>query len=111
LKLPAGGSDTVYSDGVVARDVEANLLDGNQDGIGGDGYSWSFSIIADTTPPRVLQVEPVAGAENVSISTSIRVVFSKAMVRGGVENGFALAGDAAPTLTGANGTGAWAGGP
>jgi len=109
LEFATGGTVTVYIDGGVARDFEANLLDGNQDGIGGDGYSWSFSIIADTTPPRVLQVEPVAGAENVSISTSIRVVFSKAMVRSSVENGFALAGAGAPTLTRANGTVSWSG--
>ena len=109
LEFATGGTVTVYIDGGVARDFEANLLDGNQDGIGGDGYSWSFSIIADTTPPRVLQVEPVAGAENVSISTSIRVVFSKAMVRSSVENGFGLAGDGAPTLTRANGTVSWSG--
>ena len=109
LEFASGGVIAARLDGSVAVDEEGNRLDGNRDGIGGDDYTWMFSIAADPTPPRVVQAEPVSGASNVSISTTIRIIFSKAMTPVVAEGSFTLVASGAPTLTKANGTTWWSG--
>ena len=109
LELAPGGRVTVYLDGAVARDPAGNLLDGDGDGTGGDGYSWTFFIAGDARPPTVVMTSPVEGAGVVSVSASIRVVFSKAMARAGTEAAFSLRGGSDPPLNASDGIVAWSG--
>ncbi len=107
LEFASGGRVTVYLDGTVAKDAAGNLLDGNGDGRGGDGYFWSFFVASDPRPPKVVMTTPVEGASDVSVSASIRIVFSKAMARAGVETAFSLEGGVDPPLNATNGTVSW----
>ncbi len=109
LELASGGRVTVNLDGRVARDAAGNLLDGDGNGTGGDGYAWTFAIAGDPVPPKVLAASPAHGVVDVSISTTVRVVFSKAMARGTVAASLSLQGPGAPSLTAANGSMAWTG--
>ena len=109
LEFAAGGTVIVHLRGLVAKDAAGNLLDGNGDGTGGDDYVWSFSVAPDGTPPKVLSTAPAMGTPDVSVSTAIRVLFSKAMSRPGVEDALSLSGPEAPTLRIADGVASWSG--
>ena len=109
LEFASGGRVTVYLDGAVSRDVEGNLLDGNGDGTGGDGYAWTFFVVGDARPPKVVTTSPVEGAGAVSVSASIRVVLGKAMARASVEAAVSLQGGPDPPLNASDGTVAWSG--
>ena len=46
----------------------------------GTNYLWSFTTeLPDTTAPEVLEVSPTNGAEEVSVETTVQVVFNEAM--------------------------------
>lgn len=109
LEFATGGTVTVHLQGQVAKDAEGNLLDGNRDGTGGDDYAWSFPVASDGIPPKVLSTTPAMGNATVSVSTTLRVLFSKAMDRTGVEDALSLAGTGAPTLRIADGSAGWTG--
>ena len=53
------------------RDLAGNALAGN--------IVWSFTTVADTTPPTVTSVTPANGATGVSKSTTITATFSEAI--------------------------------
>src|SRR3989304_6018134 len=84
-----------------ARDAAGNPLDQNRNGVGGEP--------CDVGPPTVGMTSPVEGAGAVSVSASIRVVFSKAMARAGTEAAFSLRGGSDPPLNASDGTVAWSG--
>ncbi|UCE39200.1 MAG: Ig-like domain-containing protein [Thermoplasmata archaeon] len=73
-----------------ATDSEGAPLDGDYDGVGGEGvqddYSWSFTTIP--TPPKVLSVTPGFGANKVEADTDIVIRFSKSMDHSSVEGAF-----------------------
>jgi len=109
LEFASGGTVTVNVNGTAARDLAGNPLDGNGDGTGGDDYAWSFAVGADARPPKVLSTIPTQGATNVSISTNLRIAFTKAMDRTSVEAALSLSGPGAPRLGQGNGTVSWDG--
>jgi Domain of unknown function (DUF4082)/Bacterial Ig-like domain/Bacterial Ig domain/Abnormal spindle-like microcephaly-assoc'd, ASPM-SPD-2-Hydin len=47
-------------------------------------FTWSFTTLADTTPPSVSTVSPTAGATGVSTISSVNIVFSEAINPGTV---------------------------
>lgn len=73
-----------------AVDVNLTQLDGDNDGIGGEGieddYTWEFITIP--TPPIVGATFPEAGNQDVKVNTNIIVLFSKSMDRVSVQNAF-----------------------
>ena len=109
LEFASGGSIAVNLRGGTARDDTGNPLDGNGDGTGGDDFSWSFRVAANPTPPVVVYTHPSPGTGDNSISTSIRVTFSKSMATAGVEASLSLTDAGGPGLTAANGSFEWVG--
>ena len=86
------GYGTTYAVSIApqARDANGAFLDGDGDGVGGDGYALSFTTEPDVEPPRVLAVTPNPGATNVSVSAVIEVRFSEPMDRAFVEDAFSF---------------------
>ncbi|UCG69883.1 MAG: Ig-like domain-containing protein [Thermoplasmata archaeon] len=84
--------DTVYTFTVnhSAFDVDLAFLDGDNDGIGGEGeeddYIWSFRTTP--VPPRVSSVIPSKLATKVPVGTWINITFSKTMDETLVEEAF-----------------------
>lgn len=85
-------NDKTYSFTIehTAMDTENMGLDGDEDGVGGEGaeddYSWSFTTIPK--PPEILSTNPQDGVQNVNVDSNIVVTFSKTMDRTSVENAF-----------------------
>ncbi|TLZ70974.1 MAG: hypothetical protein E6K10_06225 [Methanobacteriota archaeon] len=109
LEFASGGRITAYVDAGWARDTAGNPLDGNGDGVGGDGYTWAFSIVSDPRPPTVLATAPLNGATGVSVSLTIRVVFSKSMLVANVGQAIRILGPADENLTISDGEAVWTG--
>lgn len=75
-------------------------------------YDWSgnptavdVQIYLDSTAPFVIQIQPLSGAKNISISTQVSLRFSEEMNRTTTESGFSLASDGPPVA----GVFAWSG--
>ncbi len=66
----ASATDYVFNVGPGVKDVTGNAST--------SGFSKSFRTV-DATPPSVTSVAPANGASNVSVSTTVRIVFSKPM--------------------------------
>lgn len=73
-----------------AMDINLTPLDGDNDGIGGEGpeddYSWDFSTIP--TPPTIDATYPEPGDQDVKVNSNIIILFSKPMDRVSVQNAF-----------------------
>jgi len=103
LEFPSGGRISGYLfDGT--KDLDGDLLDGDGDGHAGGAFDWTFFIVADPRPPTVLSTTPLPGEMDVSVSTSIRVQFSKSM-SGCVGCALTLVGPGGRNLTFADGVG------
>jgi len=90
--IPDFENDKTYTFTIehTATDVNLTPLDGDNDGIGGEGteddYSWDFTTIP--TPPTVVATYPEAGDQDVKVNTNIIILFSKSMDRASVQNAF-----------------------
>lgn len=83
-----GRTYTVTLDGSVAMDESGNHLDGDNNGIGGDDYNWSFVIetIPDDIPPTVVSNSPAGN--QVPVMENIIVGFSELMDENSVQGAF-----------------------
>lgn len=88
LSLYYGRTYTVTLDATVARDASGNFLDGNNDGVGGDDFNWSFitEIIPDNVPPTVVSESPTGSS--VDVNENIVVTFSELMDQGSAQSAF-----------------------
>jgi len=109
LEFASGGRITGYLFEAGAKDLAGNLLDGDGDGQAGGRFEWTFFTAADPRPPVVLSTIPLADAVNVSVSTGIRVRFSKSMAIGSVAQGLSLGGSGGENFTISDGVGEWSG--
>lgn len=88
LNLFYGTTYAVRLAGNAAKDENANALDGNGDGIGGDDFAFNFTTEPDVAPPRVASTVPAAGATNVSGTGNFVLRLTEAMDRASVEAAF-----------------------
>ena len=68
---------TKYTVTVNGTDLAGNWLDGNNDGIGGDAYSWSFAT--DCGGLCIIETYPADGKKNVSLTDPVVVIFNQAV--------------------------------
>jgi hypothetical protein len=68
-------------DGIV--DLSQNALDGNNDGIAGDDYSWSFSTTnsINLAGPTITSVTPEVLGENVDLDQKVLITFDQPLMR------------------------------
>jgi len=88
MSLYYGRMYTVILDGLVATDASGNLLDGDDNGVGGDDYSLNFTteVIPDSTPPTVVSESPTG--TGVRVTENIVVGFSELMDESSVRSAF-----------------------
>lgn len=67
-------------------DMAANALDGNDDGVAGDGYVWGFSTTNDINliGPSIESINPNILAEDVALDQAITVVFDDVLLSSSV---------------------------
>ena len=71
-------TDFVMSIAGTALDAYGRPLDGNQDGIGGDGWSiWFRTSPPDNTPPTVVNTYPVTGDDAVDLRPIFNIVWDE----------------------------------
>jgi hypothetical protein len=91
--LDALDNDTTYTvsiNGSTAKDLNDNLLDGNNDSVVGDNYSWWFTTWAEPPPPKVEVTLPANGSTVVNIDTVIRISFDMEMNPVSVQDALSL---------------------
>ncbi|MGE5353148.1 MAG: Ig-like domain-containing protein, partial [Acidobacteriota bacterium] len=78
--LPFGTAMTLTIAGTAKGKVDGIFLDGNKDGVGGDGFSYSFKTRSkDVWAPVVESVYPADKLENVELIPLINVSFNEAL--------------------------------
>ncbi|MBP9827671.1 Ig-like domain-containing protein [Patescibacteria group bacterium] len=78
--------DTFPYNGIA--DMAANSLDGNDDGVAGDGYVWGFSTTNDInlTGPAIESINPNILAEDVPLDQPITAVFNDVLLANSISS-------------------------
>lgn len=79
LKLVYNTRYNVFLGNPIAKDANGAPLDGNGDGVGGDGFVFEFMTEGNPEPPAVLAVDPPPGTPNVSVTTTFTIQFSESV--------------------------------